>query len=63
MLYRAFSAVVVLTITAGFLGWIKSGSGSAKGSRIDELLTSSVHSTAMVKKFRSQKNQVSDFSR
>ncbi|NBW82319.1 hypothetical protein EBR21_11250 [bacterium] len=64
MLYRFFSAFVALTLVSGFLGWIKSNSGTPTGQGLDQILdANSLFSSSSKKSKSNGKLSIVDASR
>ncbi|MFZ9518853.1 MAG: hypothetical protein ACO3A4_00080 [Silvanigrellaceae bacterium] len=64
MLYRFFSAFVALTLISGFLGWMKSSSGTPTSQRLDQILdANSLFQTPVKKSKTNGKLSVVDASR
>lgn len=62
MLFRTISAMIALTITAGFLGWIKSSLvvEERAGTRIDEMLTATTSQSVASKKMRNSRRHLAE---
>lgn len=62
MLFRTISAMIALTITAGFLGWIKSSlvAEERAGTRIDEILAANTPQSVASKKLRNPRRHVAE---
>lgn len=60
MFLRVISALIALTFTAGFLGWVKSSSGRSEKLLVDEVFKFDTLSATNGKKNRTNRQQLAE---